>query len=284
MLEALRNLLREASAILAALRSVAGDTSINSVVIERIQELVLTWSVNVRPGLSAIGVPIEVLNRADELALKLARLASGTATNNAITNALSDVRSVFHEQVLVEVAAIRPGVLAAFGSQAPVALFSEIPDLPNQLVPYSVQGWSGEMKKFLQQNPFQKNVFIMVAYRAHLQPLIEAVKRKLVRLHLKPVLASEHALTNDLYNAIACLLCCSYGVAIFGRAEKAQSHNPNVLYELGMMHLLKRPCLLLKHKKAKKMPSDILSLLYEDYSSQKEAVRKLGGWWTRINT
>ena len=31
------------------------------------------------------------------------------------------------------------------------------------------------------------------------------------------------------------------------------------------------------------MPTDLLSMLYEGYSSQKEAVRKLGEWWTRIN-
>jgi hypothetical protein len=30
------------------------------------------------------------------------------------------------------------------------------------------------------------------------------------------------------------------------------------------------------------MPTDILSMLYEDYSSQREAVRKLGDWWERI--
>ncbi len=283
MLEALRNLLREVNAILAALRQVAGSGPVNSAAIERIQELVLTWSVNVRPGLAAIKVPREVLNRADELTSKLARLASGTATNTAITAALGDVRTVFHEQVLVEVAATPPGVLAAFPQPAPVALFPEIPDLPNQLVPYAIQGWSEQMKKFLQKNPFGKNVFIMVSYRSRLEPLIGAVKRKLVRLRLKPVLAKDHTLTNDLYNPIACLLCCSYGVAIFDKAEARQTHNPNVVYELGMMHLLKRPCVLLKHAKLKQMPTDILSMLYEPYGTQREAVRKLGEWWDRTN-
>jgi hypothetical protein len=104
---------------------------------------------------------------------------------------------------------------------------------------------------------------------------------ELVRLHLNPILARDYSLTNDLYNPIACLLCCSYGVAIFDRAETAQMHNPNVVYELGMMQLLKRPCVILKHTKLKRMPTDLLSMLYEDYSSQKEAVRKLSEWWTR---
>ncbi len=119
--------------------------------------------------------------------------------------------------------------------------------------------------------------------RAKLEPLISAVKKKLVQLNLNPVIAREHQLTNDLYNPIACLLCCSYGVAIFDRAETTRMHNPNVVYELSMMHFLKRPNVILKHAKLKKMPTDILSMLYEDYSSQKEAVRKLGEWWARNN-
>src|SRR3989440_1786706 len=55
---------------------------------------------------------------------------------------------------------------------------------------------------------------------------------------------------------LACLLCCSYGVAIFDKAEATQTHNPNVVYELGMMQLLKRRCVILKHKKLKAMRSE----------------------------
>ncbi len=136
----------------------------------------------------------------------------------------------------------------------------------------------------MKANPFGKNTFIMVSYRATLEPLVDAVKEKLETLDLNPILAKDHSLTNDLYNPIACLLCCSYGVAIFDRAETAQMHNPNVVYELGMMQLLKRPCVILKHSKLRKMPTDLLSMLYEGYSSRQEAVRKLGEWWTRSNT
>jgi len=84
-------------------------------------------------------------------------------------------------------------------------------------------------------------------------------------------------------NPIACLLCCSYGVAIFDRAQLTQAHNPNVVYELGMMQLLKRPCVILKHAKLRKMPTDLLSMLYEGYSSRQEAADKLGAWWARNN-
>ena len=87
----------------------------------------------------------------------------------------------------------------------------------------------------------------------NLLPLIRRVKQELIDLDLNPVIARDHNLTDDLNNPIACLLCCSFGVAIFGRAEATQMHNPNVVYELGMMHLLKRP---LYHSEALKTQED----------------------------
>jgi len=285
VLEAVRNLLKELSAILSALRR-AGNAAVSSTVIERIQEYAVTWSANARPGLAAIGVPKEVLERADELTYKLARLTSGSVNQKKLFTALGAVWKVLHEQVLLEVARIPPGVQAALAvpTTTPTPLFPEIPDLPNQLVPRSIQGFSEPIKKFLNANPFSQNVFIMISYRARLEPLIRAVKRKLEALHLNPVLARDYTLTDDLNNPVACLLCCSYGVAIFDRAETAQMHNPNVVYELGMMQLLKRPCVILKHHRLKKMPTDLLGKLYEDYANQGEAVRKLGLWWNKTNT
>lgn len=282
MLEALRNLLREVSAILSALRSAEANSTPNRALLERSREAAVAWSVNVRSGLAAIGVPKEVLERADTVTYFLAGLTSGTPNGAQLLAAVDSVFQVLHGQVLLEFAKIPEGVKAALPAPGPGLLFPEISDLPNELVPNSVLGWSKHIKTFLRANPFDNNVFVMVAYRAKLEDLISAVKKKLVQLDLNPVLARDHQLTNDLYNPVACLLCCSYGVAIFDRAETAQMHNPNVVYELSMMHLLKRPCVILKHSKLKKMPADILSMLYEDYSSQREAVRKLGDWWDRI--
>src|SRR5205085_9690802 len=127
-------------------------------------------------------------------------------------------------QVLLEFAKIPPGARAAAPAPSPASLLPQISDLPNELVPNALHGWSEPIKAFLNANPFDNNVFIMVAYRARLEPLIRSVKKKLEELHLNPVLARDYQLTNDLYNPIACLLCCSYGVAIFDRAEVAQMY------------------------------------------------------------
>jgi hypothetical protein len=284
VLEALRNLLKEASAILSALRRSGKNVAVSGLIFRRIQELVVTWSGSIRPELSAIGVPNEVLNRADKFILELSRLASGGGSRQTVLLAAGRVFRVLHEQVLLEVARIPAGAQAALAvSPNPVQIFPEIPDLPNQLVPNSVQGWSDQIKKFLKVNPFEKNVFVMVAYRANLEPLIQDISTKLENLDLNPIVARDNPLTNDLYNPIACLLCCAWGVAIFGRAEPLQKHNANVVYELGMMQLLKRRCLILKHSSLNTLPTDLLSMLYEKYSSRKEAVQKLEDWWEKIN-
>jgi hypothetical protein len=185
--------------------------------------------------------------------------------------------------VLLEVALIPPAMQIPATTPETEYLFPEISDLPNQLVPNALQGWADPIRRFLRKYPFDKNVFVMVSYRSELSSLIDRVKQELINLDLNPILAREHNLTDDLYNPIACLLCCSFGVAIFGRAEAKQMHNPNVVYELGMMQLLKRQCVILKHARLKRMPTDLLTKLYEDYSTKKEAVRKLNEWWTRSN-
>jgi hypothetical protein len=283
VLEALRNLLREVGALIIMLRD---RSPVPGAVAERAQEAAVTWVATVRPGLARLHIPSEVLDRADRTTIALARAAShGVGVDRAMLLArLSTVRRVLYEQVLLEVARVPPGLLLSVPPAAgPAALFPEITDLPNQLVPYALQGWSVQIKAFLNRMSFAKNVFIMVAYRSKLEPLISAIKQKVEDLNLNAVLARDHRLTNDLYNPIACLLCCSYGIAVFDRAEVMQMHNPNVVYELGMMQLLKRPCVVLKHRKLRRMPTDLLSMLYEDYSTTREAVSALGGWWEKNN-
>ncbi len=283
MLEALRNLNKEINAIILKLQNAAQNIPANSTIVERVQDLVLTWSVSVRPNLAAMGVPHEVLGRADQLTSRAARLTAETSRKTKYLAVLHTIRRVLMEQVLLEVAQIPSALQLAATTAVTGNLFPEISDLPNQLVPNALQGWADPIKQFLKKHPFDKNVFIMVSYRRELAPIVERVEAELRRLDLNPVLAKDHNLTDDLYNPIACLLCCSYGVAIFGRAEAKQMHNPNVVYELGMMQLLKRPCVILKHAKLKRMPTDLLNRLYEDYSTQNQAVRKLNDWWTRSN-
>lgn len=85
-------------------------------------------------------------------------------------------------------------------------------------------------------------------------------------------------MTDDLYNPVACLLCCSRGIAIFDKPEPREIFNPNVAYELGILHLLARPCLILKHSSLKALQTDILMKLYTPYTKPSEVADVIKHW------
>ncbi len=155
-----------------------------------------------------------------------------------------------------------------------------IPDIPAWLVPNSIFGWKSKLEAFLNQRPFDRSIFIMVRYRRLNRALVSRIKAALAKNGFYGVLASEHNLTDDLYNPIACLLCCSRGLAVFDRPESGQTFNPNVAYELGTMHLLGRDCLILKHTLLKVLHADILMKLYLEYKTVNQAEKHINNWLT----
>ena len=158
-----------------------------------------------------------------------------------------------------------------------------IPDVPVSLVPNAIVGWKSRMEAFCREHPFDKSVFIMIRYRKRTRALIKSVKDALAAENLFGVVASEHGITDDLYNPIACLLCCSRGIAIFDKAENKQAFNPNVAYELGMLHLLGRPCLLLKHKSLHTLQTDILMKLYEPFFNSTDTIKLTSEWVQKLS-
>lgn len=118
----------------------------------------------------------------------------------------------------------------------------------------------------------------MARYRKKNELLIKALKRTLRKCHFYGVIASEQHLTDDLYNPIACMLCSARGLAVFDKAEADQVFNPNVAYELGMMHLLGRECRILKHKSLHVLHTDILMKLYLEYSTLVQAASYVKDW------
>lgn len=157
-----------------------------------------------------------------------------------------------------------------------------IPDLPSKFVPNSIFGWRSKIEDFVKRYPFDKTIFIMVRYRDRNESLIKGIKTALSKNGYRGILASEHNLTDDLYNPIACLLCCSKGIAVFDEAEVGEEFNPNVAYELGMLHLLDRRCLILKHRSLRTLHTDILMKLYLEYNTIEEARSHTQDWITRL--
>jgi len=153
-----------------------------------------------------------------------------------------------------------------------------IPDLPISLVPNALIGWRSRFERFLRDHPFDKSVFIMIRYRKRNSSIIKSIKTAFKAAELTGILASEHKLTDDLYNPVACLLCCSRGIAVFDRPEKHEKFNPNIAYELGMLHLLGRPSLILKHGSLQTLQTDILMKVYADFSKASQIPTIIKQW------
>jgi hypothetical protein len=278
VLEALANLRREIDALLATIRADHHAFITDNQLLERIQELFVGWIADLKPQLLAGNVPAEVVLAADTPFEELVRLTARRSRRVMYVALLRDARRILVDQLLLEIARLPVPTVTPHTPR----LLPEIPDLGNELIPNALLGWVGQVRLFLRDHAFDRNVFVMVAYRPHLAKLIQRVKSELLKLGLNGIVARDHRITDDLNNPVACLLCCNYGLAIFDKAEAKQTHNPNVVYELGMMQLLKRRCVILKHRKLKAMPTDLLSRLYEDYETVDEAAEKLRTWWQSI--
>jgi hypothetical protein len=278
VVDALKNLRLEIDALRIALRSGRRANVTDKPTLERIRELFLSWS-NFRAQLATFEIPVEVINRVDHLFTDLVRLTTSRSPRSRYMRALFAIRQSLTEQLLLEIARAAEFRPARRASARVEGLIPEIPDIGNELIPNALFGWKDNIRHFLQQSSFDLNVFIMVAYRPRLRGVISSVRKALEELGLNPVLANEHRLTDDLYNPIACLLCCGYGVAIFDRGEIGQVHNSNIVYELATMQLLKRPCVILKHKSLRAMPSDFLHRLYEGYRTAADASERVENWW-----
>jgi hypothetical protein len=283
VLEALRTLRRELDSLLESLRGMAGVFVTSPSIRKRIEQFYLSWS-NLRPTLESMQVPLAVIRRAETLAEDTVRLASGKNRREAYRRKLLALRTVLGRELLLEIARLERSVQRERVSAQVIerSILPEIPGLTNNLVPNALYGWADAMRTFVRQNNYDHNVFIMVAYRPALNGLISDVRQALTDLSLNAVVARDHSLTDDLYNPLACLLCCRYGVAIFDKGESKQRHNANIVYELAMMQTLKRPCMILKHQDVKSMPSDFLHKLYEPYRTSNDAVKAVKAWWRRL--
>ncbi len=132
--------------------------------------------------------------------------------------------------------------------------------------------------------PFEKNIFIMMRFRKENKTLSDFIIRTLSDAGLKGIRADqpEWNLTNNVYNPIAVLYCCKYGIALFDKGEENQAYNPNVIYELGIMHNLGRECLILRNDSLPAVPFDLIKDLYMPYRGELAVRTNIQRWLQRI--
>lgn len=143
-----------------------------------------------------------------------------------------------------------------------------LPSKYQVVLPKKLVGYRSEIEKFLRKHPFERNVFLMMPFREATTGLRTRIRAVCGKYSLHLVVADEQRIIeNDLNsNVLACLLSSKYGIAVFSKPESKHTFNPNVAYEIGMMHRDDKVCLILKDRQLKALPSDLISYLYVEYS------------------
>ncbi len=268
----------ELAALARALDQAQGKTLRDQAFRERFRTLFRSWTYSVQPTLRG---HVKNTRELFKLAAEIEKVAQLTSKNKPVAEYKKRLRrAVELSNALV---LFLPAPPLAPSTPRQELFLPEIPDLPMAMVPERFIGCRTKLKEFLRRHPFDRSVFIMARYRGRNKPLIAAIKRAVAGVAIEgrpffPVLASDHNLTDDLYNPIACLICCFSGIAVFDQEEARETYNPNVAYELGMMHLLNRKCLILKHRTLASLQTDILMKLYKPYAGPVSAAKLVKEW------
>ncbi len=150
-------------------------------------------------------------------------------------------------------------------------------------------GFKDRIEMQLKQYPYEKNVFLMMKFRDNNKDVYRFIKKRLEEKHLNCVRADAtewKRLTNNVYNPLAVLYCCKYGIALFDEAEVKKidgkdymiAYNTNVAYELGIMHYQRKQCLILKHASLPDVPFDLIKDLHERYTDNIEIEDIINDW------
>lgn len=142
--------------------------------------------------------------------------------------------------------------------------------LPAYIAPLS---WRRDIDRFLEQNPFDTNVFCMTRFPEDqsdttfldpIRPAIDRMRESLANHGLSMHLASDRQIVDDLWgNVAAHMWACRYGVAIF-EDQLAKSLNYNMVIEVGAMLMTGRRCALLKDASyGPAMPTDLVGQIYK---------------------
>lgn len=100
-------------------------------------------------------------------------------------------------------------------------------------------------------------------------PALDSCRAAVKEAGLEFHLATDRAVEDLLYsNVAAALWACRYGIAIIeDRVEEGLNYN--VMFEVGAMLVTGRPCLILKDRSIKKLPTDLIGHIYSEVDIAK---------------
>lgn len=146
-------------------------------------------------------------------------------------------------------------------------------------------GFKEDIKERLERFPYEKNIFLMMKFRKSNEDFSEFIKTEIANAGFNCVRADddEWNITKNVYNPLAVLYCCKFGIALFDQPEEEQIYNPNVAYELGIMHYQRKNVLLLTHEDLPQMPFDLIKDLRKTYSKEIDFRRLFTKWMREVS-
>lgn len=167
-------------------------------------------------------------------------------------------------------------------------------EVPDELVidaserfrlPAPLVGHKEAIRRRLSRTDYDHNVFLMMKFRSGNKASFGFLRETLEDRGYNCVRADQRQwnITKDVYNPLAVLFCCRYGIALFDEPEDGAFYNPNVAYELGVMHLLRKECLILRHDGLPFPPFDLISRLHKTYGRDIEMREAVFRWLDEIS-
>ncbi len=178
----------------------------------------------------------------------------------------------------LDIGAIEVELIGSPGSEFGQALHSVVAPF------FAPAKWTPGIARFLQEFPFEHNVFCMTRYPSKTNdPVRGAVDtiREVVDQHgLVFHMASDRQIDDDLHgNVAAHIWACQYGIGIFeDTVERGLNHN--LIIEVGAMLMTGRRCALLKDKTIEQLPTDFVGRLYKevDIANPNEVATATHSW------
>lgn len=143
--------------------------------------------------------------------------------------------------------------------------------------------------RFRRDHPLPSRTgFVLMQFQDTPQHLamLDAVRDCFGSFGLRLLRADDHHYSKELLTNIETYLHgCGFGVAIFDRISQDR-FSPNVAFEIGYLHSLKKPICILKDSTLGSLPSDFSPFLYIDINAYKpsDGLRDKVYRWVRDNS
>lgn len=129
------------------------------------------------------------------------------------------------------------------------------------------------------------NAFVMMRFResAQYKAILESLRKNLSYYGVNGLRADDKSYARSLWvNVKSYMDACSLGIAVFEQIDD-DDFNPNVSLELGYMMAYDKPVLLLKEKRLKTLPTDVIGQFYHTFDSYDipSTIRKCVREWLR---